>query len=350
MSLAAMLRAFICLGLMCVPFIAEANAQKPIDVPNSARWQHARSGLILPTKVGEMARTSITDYSQSELNVVVQYVSNEAQATLYIYRPHWPNVGAWFERSEKLLVTDKAVAQPKPETASPRPFSRPGGHILSGLRRNYTYQHDAFAATGLAILPYGGWLLKIRYSSKNPDLAAADAFTDKILNAVKFPETADEGIAYQPIADCVQPSKWKKAKLVREDMISNMVMGTTFISAMQSSATAPTDTSSFCRETVESNYYTVYRDTSAKMKYWMVALDAGLTAQLMEAKSFTGGKQIWSIVSMDGRHDLSPAFNSLPQPDQWFSVIISGQSRATVTIDPEAPAEAEPQSTINVTP
>lgn len=338
-----------CIGIFCTP--VAGWAQSTIDVPKDARWQHARSGLIIPTKVGDLPRTSIADYSQSELNVIVQFENNEAQATLYIYRPHWPNVSAWFERSEKLLVTDKTVARPIPETPTARAFARPGGQVPSGLRRLYTFQHGTYTTSGLAIVPYSGWLLKIRYSSKSPDKEEADMFIDKILIATKFPQTADEGNAVQPIAPCAQPSKWKKTKQIREDMVSAMLSGTTFVAAMEQNTSPPKDTSMFCREPVESDYYTIYRDTTARMKYWMVALDAGLTAQLLEVKPIAGGsKQFWSIVSMDGRHDLSPALASLPQPDQWFSIIMSGQSRATVIIDPDAPPGTKPQTTINITP
>lgn len=339
----------ICIAIISAP--VSAWAQSTIEVPTDARWQHARSGLIVPTKVGDLSRTSIADYSQSELNVVVQFESNGAQATLYIYRPHWPNVSAWFERSEKLLVTDKTVARPVPATPSARAFARPGGQVSSGLRRLYTFQQGTYPATGLAIIPYGGWLLKVRYSSKNPDMAAADAFIDKILIAIKFPQTADEGNAVQPIAPCAEPSKWKKTKLLSEDMFSAMISGTAFIAAMEQSKSAPRDTSVLCREPVENDYYTIYRDTSAKMNYWMVALDAGLTAQLLEAKPITGSsKQIWSIVSMDGRHDLSPPFVGPPNPDQWFATIMSGSSRATVVVDPEAPNGTKPETILRVDP
>lgn len=337
------------LCLLAMMGSTQAQSQTKIDVPNEARWQHARSGVILPISLGNIPRTSITDYSQSELNVAAHYRSDTAEVTIYIYRPFWPHVGAWFERSERMLFAEKSAALPIAGASPPRAFARPGKQIASGLRRLYTLSQGASKTTALAIIPYGGWLLKVRYTSGEPELVKADALLDGVLKAIRIPDAAAEGDVVEPIVPCSQPTKWKKAKILREDMVSAMFSGTTFVAMMNEGGGTPPRPAELCKEPASSDYFTVYRNMSKPKNYWMLAMDAGLTAQLLEVKPLQGKfKQIWSIVSMDARHDLSPSFLGTPSPDQWLSVIMSGTSRATVVIDPDAPPGTKPETVLRV--
>lgn len=338
-----------CVLVSGLTFTAPAMATKRIEVPSDSRWQHARSQLILPTNIGAMDRTSIEDFSDSELNVAAQYRSESADLTLYLYRPYWADVGAWFERSEAGIFSDKAAAKPQAESAPARAFAMPNGTISNGLRRTYTYGAGRYRTSALAILPYGGWLLKIRYSAVETDIAATDAVVDSILGALVFPKTASEVQAIQPITVCTEPYKWKKAKLIRDDMMSAMLAGSTFMTMMESKASAAPDANSLCRMEKSTDSYTIYRDLKNKDKFWMLVGDAGATAQIQQVEPLlSGGKQFWSVLSMDTRHQLLPAFNRMPQPEQWLSVIFSGQIRASTVIDPDAPEGTKPQTTINI--
>ena len=337
--------AALALGLsQAVPAVAETK----IEVPADSRWQHARSQLILPTNIGDLKRQSITDYTQSELNVAAQYASTNSEVTLYLFRPHWSDVGAWFDRGEAVLLSNKATLSPVAELSPARGVARPKGTVESGLRRNYVYGKGRYKSSSLMIVPVGQWLLKIRYSSEEADPAITDTVMDKVLRSIKFPDATPEVQPVQTIAPCAESFKWKKTKIVREDMMSAMVNGGMFPEIMESKSSAAPAAGDVCRVGTSSAEYTLYRQNSDKTKFWMLVMDAGATAQIMETIPFNGGKQYWSVVSMDGKHDLLPAFKGLPTPDQWFSVILSGVSRATMIIDPDSPEGTKPETSINI--
>jgi hypothetical protein len=347
MAIGAILRSFIIgLGLaIAMP----AMAKTKIEVPADSRWQHFRSQLILPTDIGGLKRTSIEDYSDSELNVAAQYQSDSADLTIYLYRPYWPDVGAWFERSEAGIFSEKAAVQPQAESSPARVFARPNGKISSGLRRGYFYSNARYKTSVLAIVPFGGWFLKIRYSAAEEDLAVTNSVVDNVLAALVFPKTASEGQPVQQIMACTKPYKWKKAKIIRDDMVSAMLAGGTFVSMMEKDASAAPSAESVCRVEQLSDSYTIYRELKNDDKFWMLVGDAGVTAQIQPVEPLlSGGKQFWSVLSIDTRHHLLPAFNRMPQPEQWLAVIMSGQTRATTVIDPDAPADTKPETTINI--
>jgi hypothetical protein len=347
MAVSTLLRTLIIgLGLSSA---APAMAKSTIEVPTDSRWQHFRSQLVLPTDIGELKRTSIEDFSDSELNVAAQYASDSAQLTLYLYRPYWPDVGAWFERSEAGIFSDKAAVQPQAESSPARAFARPNGTVSSGLRRSYTYGNGRYKTSVLAIVPFGGWLLKVRYSAVEVDLAATNAVVDNALAALVFPKAASEGQAAQQIMACTQPYKWKKAKIIRDDMMSAMLAGGTFISMMESNASAIPSAEAVCRMDPPGDSYTIYRELKNDNKFWMLVGDAGATAHIQQVEPLlSGGKQFWSVLSIDTRHQLLPAFNRMPEPEQWLAVILSGQTRATTVIDPDAPADTKPETTIHI--
>ncbi len=337
------------LVILCLAAATPAPAKTKIEVPADARWQHARSKIILPDRMGDLPRVSIDDYSESELNLAAQYRSDSAELTVYIYRPYWANVGVWFERSEASIFSDKAGAKPQALGQAALAFARPGGNVTSGLRRAYSYGEARYRSSILAILPYGGWLMKIRYSAVESDIAVSNAVVDAALAAIKFPKDASEGEPVQQISNCAEPYKWKKAKLVRDDMMSAMLAGSTFAAMMEGKASVSPAVGSLCRMEVADNSFTLYRDTSDRAKFWMLIGDAGATAQIQQVKSpLSGGAQFWSILSVDTKHYLMPSLTGVPEPKQWLSVLLSDQIRATVTIDPDAPDGTKPETVINI--
>lgn len=171
---------------------------------------------------------------------------------------------------------------------------------------------------------------------------------DKILKKVEFPIEASEGPPVRAIAACTEIVKWKKAKVVREDMVSAMITGAMLPALLESDATAPPTSDGVCKLPTTSEKFSLYRETSGKTKFWMLVMDAGATAQIMETSTELTSKQYSSVVSMDTVHNFLPGFNRMPDPEQWFSLIVSGASRATVRIDPEAPEGTEPEITINI--
>lgn len=342
--------AFAALALATLASTAAVAGQPgPIAAPSEESWQHKRSGVTVPAAIGDMKRTEISDFSKAQVNISVQYQSDSALTTVYLYRPHWNDVGVWFDRGEWAVGASKAALDPVPVGDQPTPIARPGQTVMTGLLRHYRMGNGQFKASSLAMLPVGGWLMKIRYSSTSDDIDAAQAAVDQILNAITFPAGLPEGQAVGSIAPCVDKIKWKKAKIIREDMMGALLNSALFPSLMEKGAFAAPDGSQLCKLDTGNAPYALYRDQKNKDKYWMPVSDSGALAQVMQVKTEFGGNQYWSVLTYNDDHILLPAFTQIPEPDLWFNVVMSGQSRATVHVDPDAPEGTKPETTINIT-
>lgn len=323
-----------------------ASAKTAISVPDAASWQHARSEIILPPKLAGLKRGSISDNSASELDVSVQYESADSVGTVYLYRPYWNDIGVWFDRSEQGLLANKALGNVVAVENAATSFARPGGSVASGLYRVYTTSNDKYKATALAIFPVGHWFVKLRYSTSNSDPAIAKAKLMEMMAKVRVPVTASEGAVPQVIPMCATPIKWKKAKVIKPDLVGALVTGTTFTELMKLRTADFLDLPNACRDGAPTELYTVYRDAKDDNNIVMVAGDTGYSVQVLEA--LLSNKEYWAIASGLAQHALLPTFTKMPAPELLFKVVSSGQTVASITDDPDMPSDQKQDSVITV--
>lgn len=327
------------------------HAQKPITVPETASWQHARSKIILPPKLAGLKRVSISDGSNSELDVSTQYEDGASIATVYLYRPYWNEIGVWFDRSEQGILANKKLGNAVGLKDSATMFARPGGTVQSGLYRLYAIPAGTYRTTALAILPVGNWFLKVRYSTPDTDATSVETKLMEVISKIRIPVNASEGAPPKTIPLCAIQTKWRNAKLIAPSMMGTMLDGATFMAMMEQRKAKFFMLPNACRDGSHSELYTVYRDSSDKENFIMAAGDAGFSVQVLEAKSIlSSGKQYWPIASTQAQHILLPAFNKIPSPSTLFAVVASGQTQAVVNDDPDIPAEQKQESMITVSP
>lgn len=323
-----------------------AVAQTEISVPDTASWQHARSEIILPSKMAGLKRVKISDNSKSELDVTVQYEGADAVGTVYLYRPYWNDVGVWFDRSEQGVLANKGLGNVVALENAATSFARPSGTVASGLYRIYTASGDKYKTTALAIFPVGHWFVKLRYSTSNSDLAIAKAKLMDMVAKVRVPVTASEGAAPQSIPMCATPIKWKKAKVIKPDLVSALVTGTTFTELMKLRTADFLDLPNACRDGAPTELYTLYRDAKDDNNIVMVAGDSGYSVQVLEA--LLSSKEYWAIASDLSQHALLPTFTKMPAPELLFKVVASGQTVASINDDPDLPSDQKQDSVITV--
>jgi hypothetical protein len=335
------------LGLTLVlSFSLPAFAKTAINVPETASWQHARSQIILPPKLAGLKRVSISDNSASELDLSIQYENADSVGTIYLYRPYWNDVGVWFERSEQGLLANKALGNVVAMENAATNFARPGGSVTSGLYRVYAASGDKYKTTALAIFPVGHWFVKVRYSSSNSDPAITQAKLLEMIAKIRVPATASEGTIPQSIPVCASAVKWKKAKVIKPDMVGVMVTGVTFTELMKLGKSDFLDLPNACRDGAPTEFYTVYRDAKDDNNVVMVAGDAGYSVQVMEA--LLSNKEYWAVASDQAQHMLLPTFTKMPAPELLFKVAASGQTIASINDDPDLPAEQKQDSVITL--
>ena len=161
-----------------VIFLAQpswATEARKLDVPADSKWQHAATQVIVPPTLAGLSRTEISDTTQDELDVMLQFRDPGADIlTLYIYRPRLNNLALWFDRSETQILTNTlfGTAMPASDAAI---FASPRSLGNNAVRRVYKASQSPFKATGLALLELGDWLLAVRFSSRSLDPQMVDA-------------------------------------------------------------------------------------------------------------------------------------------------------------------------------
>jgi hypothetical protein len=218
----------------------------------------------------------------------------------------------------------RADASPPAVTA----FTPPKASRASGLRTSVALVPTPLRSTALAVAPVGGWLVKVRMSSESLDAAALDARLGAFIDDLRWPAEAKAPKAAAPIAPCATPLRFKKAKIVHDDLAQVLINSVTGGLALEAAEDSGPQTV-YCREPGLAPERAVYRPSEAANSYAVAMDDAGTILQLAPALTIkgigSGGK-----VSMTLMHrqtsDMLPSFNRLPSPDQALNVLNSGRN------------------------
>ena len=152
--------------VLAVALVVSSPAEaRPLTVPAKASWQHADTNVIFGPELAGMGRTEITDSGEAELDIMVQYGSNDdTWLTVYLFRPALSSLAVWFDRSQVKILERPEYRHPAATTEA-WTFAPPGATSASGMRRMFVPPSGNIKATGLAIVPVGEWLVAFRISS-----------------------------------------------------------------------------------------------------------------------------------------------------------------------------------------
>lgn len=322
--------------------VAAPVAARDLPVPADKGWQHAETGLILPARLDGLGRTQLTDSTDSERDIAAGFAdaARSEIATVYLFHPSIDSVPMWFDRAEAAIGTNAMLGTTAPSTPDPLAFVPPTGQAASGLRRVYRTSKSGFRATGLAVLPMGDWLVAVRVSRTDGDLAALDAAVSRIVAAIRWPaKIATRAPDAVPIRPCAKPVAWKKAKLRKPEMndaIGGALLGIVAQQAADRSTAAPKTTVDtpplWCRDDASTDQYGVYRtDTGAG---YVVALgDAGRSISVTEGLSAilnpgAGPRMSIMLDDVDDSRSTYGTFDALPRPDQAVDLVLHGQPQS----------------------
>lgn len=352
-----MIRA-LCTALLLALLSATASAQqRTLDVPATARWQHARSQVILPRAIGELPRSAIIENIAPELDVMTHYEDANTRITVFLFRPRWANVAMWFERAEAGMRSNTMFGTTTPLADGPTMFARPGGSVLSGMRRTYSATGE-YQTTSIAVMPVGIWLVKVRISSKTLDPAAVDTLMTSALAGIAVPATLADGAPVAEIAACAEPMRWRRARIIRPTM-GSVLMSSVIAMAVNSPESVEAEGAedrgtvrqNLCREPGNHAAYTVYRDLDVANAYQMAVGDAGAAVTVGRmASALLGGDNVDVMMSLHNQSLIYPSFNRLPAPQQVYEMVTTTQPASSATSDPDIPPAAgeQPQTTITL--
>lgn len=315
------------IGLAALVGAASADA-RDLDVPVEKAWQHARSGLILRSRIAEFVRTGISDSTADELDVAAQFRSplDGAVLTVFVFRPAGGGVALWFDRARTALEQNRAFGSVSPLTPESA-FALPGRTTASAMRQAFAASSAAYRGTAVAIVPIGEWRVAVRVSGP-AEGASIDARLTAVLAAISWPASTDA--AATPIGPCPEPLRFVKARQRKPDMMQGLMAGAVASAAAEEAAKTKDKPAEapLCRDaTPPTSMFGVYRHTGQE-GYLLALGDAGrtvgiypsLTSLLVDTKP---GYAV-SFNDLDGSTAHFPEFDRLPRPEQVVDTVMRG--------------------------
>ena len=292
---------------------------RTLDVPNDKGWQHARTGLILMAKLGDFQRTKLADNSASEFDIAATYqnVDRSATADVYLYRPGVADLPMWFDRSQYAMGTNEHVKLGAPFGSITR-FALPGSTVESGLRVIYQRSDKPSGATGLAMAPLGDWLVAVRLTTDLADAPKLEAMLADLMTKIRWP--ADRAVAKSAILveACTSSLKYKHAKVIKPDL-TQALLGAALSSTKSDVAkdTKPAPPPVYCRESVQTADYAIYRSDNDVHSYVMAIGDAGVAAEVSPAITLTGGTAYSVVLETAASSDSYPNLTACPNRNRY---------------------------------
>jgi hypothetical protein len=327
---------------------AAQGESRTLEVPANKKWQHAATGLIVPTALAGLPRTEITDASATELDISLQFGSTDSTfATIFLFRPALMSVPVWFDRVETQVLKGNSFGEATP-IAPPAVFAVPGRTNTSALRRVYLPGKPTFSATGVAVLPLGDWLVVVRMTSHALSPSDLDDKLAAVVAGLGWPAQKPgepETMAASLVQPCSASFRYDpKAKMKKPDMAQGLLGATLAMMAsnppQDDEKQAAARPATFCRDGEPTRELAVYRALPADTQSYTIALaDAGRTVSVYPDLMSDPDKPGFAVTlnTLD-RAYVFPAFNRLPTPGKVMEAIgktqpISSSERGSGNMD-----------------
>lgn len=334
---------------MIVAFLFAAPVSaRDLAVPADKGWQHAGTGLVVMPDVAGFRRTGLSDNTESEHDVVVQFGEDAdgSFATLYLFHPAAGDAAMWFDRAQDALDRGRTGKNSSPATAEPLLFAVAGAPVPTAFRQAYSIAGGNLRSTAVALVPIGDdWVVKLRMSSRTLSADRLDARLMQMIGALRWPKAAPDARPAALIQPCAAPLSFGKAKRVKPDgadILISLMAGSLAAEPTEAKADAAPP-ATWCREGEARADFSVYRADAARDGYVIAMNDAGRAIHVSPSlmAQIGGGKARYSVTmsDVDGARSAYPAFTALPRPEQAWETVMGGTPAAaakgdTVTIGP----------------
>jgi hypothetical protein len=321
-----------------------AAAQQAQDLKVSAGkpYKHKLSKLSFPATLAGAPRLRVRSIGPELLDVSAGYETADGAEflSLFVYRNVTGAVPVWFDRA-RWAIENRPDVYGTPVAAVGAPaFVPPGQQAASGMIATYTLNKPPYRSTGVAILPFGEWLVKLRYSSKTLEAASLATAMRKALAELDWPREITAGVAASPVTECPTPlalsGESKPAPANGAAVLLAAVMGLAANAGTKEKAEpAPTPPASWCRDPTVLKLGGVYRPDAATDRYLIALSDAGRgvfvgpdsAAALLAPTQPAAPSWSVALIDMDAT-TYFPAQDRLPSPAQVVERILNGPANS----------------------
>lgn len=317
-----------------VPVAAQAPAPRPIVVAADAPWRHANSGMTMPVTLFGFPRTQVREFEAPELDVVGTWQRDDDELTVYVTRSTAGSVPVWFDRATWAIETRPVYGRLTPAQL-PAALRVPGAAVDAGLIATWTTE-GAYRGTGVAIMPMGEWLVKLRYSSTSRDGAAVAEVLRSAIAGLGWPAVIPATAAAQPIAACADQLSYKgTAKDAPASMQTALAGALGSLAVQGASGTRPT----FCREGQRDQAFGLYRPDGASDRYFIALSDAGrgvVVGPGIGPLFDKTAKPSWSVdLALPGQTINFAPQDRLPRPERALALLRTKPASSTSTHGPK---------------
>lgn len=353
-ALAAMM---LCLG------VAQAQEPRTIELPAKAAFKHRHSKVQLPPVLAGLPRTRAVEYEADQLDTMSEYATPDLHEayTVYIHRNVAGGLPVWFDRARAMIEQRTTLGVPTLHAAAA--FVPPGRANASGLLTTYAVTGQGFRSTGLAMVPVGEWVIKMRASSYTLAPAELEARMKSALAEIAWPKTMAPAREAAPVAACATRLAFTgDAKPAEKDessgaaMLVGALLGQVAATKEAPRQAAPAPATRWCRDPIELAGGAVYRADEQADGYLIALGDAGravsagrnagdaLLAAAEEKKA--GGDRYEVQLIFLAQTMTSALLDRLPPPAQALAIVREGRfatsfgtwgkGKGQLTIGPDA--------------
>ncbi|MCC2978132.1 hypothetical protein LK533_15835 [Sphingomonas sp. PL-96] len=324
---------------------AAAQQVEELKVSSDEPYAHDLSGLRLPATLARAPRNKAVTIGGDLLDVSANYESPDRAEllSLYVYRQASGALPVWFDRA-RWSIEHRPNVYGKPVAAVGGPsFVPPRQQTASGLIATYTLNKNAYRSTGVAILPFGNWLVKLRYSSKTLEAASLATAMRAALAELEWPADIAPAPAAVPVTNCSTPLVTSgKSRPAQEDLRAMLMTAIVGVAAAtdpaDKEATAAEPRAAWCRDATALKGGGVYRPNEATDNYLIALSDAGRgvlvgpsPANSLRAESNPPAPS-WNVSLVDlGATTFFQAQDRLPSPSHVMQRVIRGPVTSQVS-------------------
>ncbi|MFV0623870.1 hypothetical protein ACBY01_07660 [Sphingomonas sp. ac-8] len=315
----------------------KAAAGKPYPLKHSK--------LRFPATLAGAPRIKVQTIGDDLLDVFATYESPDRKQliSVYVTRQVAGAVPVWFDRARWSIEHRPDVYGTPVRAVGAPSFVPPRQQTPSGLIATYTLNKPPYRSTGVAILPFGAWLVKLRYSSETLEAASLATAMRETLAELDWPRSIPAAPAATPVAECTtplalsgdaKPAPADGAAVLLGAMLANMAAAP----AKKSKAKQVSPPPVWCRDTTVLPAGGVYRPDGSTDRYLIALSDAGrgifvapdaAAALLADDSAATPS---WSVTleDMATSSQFAPQ-DRLPPPTQVLDEIVRADPVSSVT-------------------